>query len=486
MTSVTALRNGAAWLPGPRNGDDFVNRFTEIAERYYSRELSADELADWRTEQLGRVLRKVTGRSPFYSHHLAGADLHSVGLHNLESLPFTTKDDLRREMHDVLSGDISEATFFYETTGTTGRATPCPRDEKEIISSNTHITESWRAIFSKHFGDHRPSIGLMGPTEVHSFGDTLGDVARNVGSCNAKIWPYSPVIGFKKALELIRDLRLEVLVATPGVCLNLARAARHYGFDIKHDFSVKLFFTTGEMCTPALAADIDAIWGVTTYNILYGSQEAFVMGVACPSRKMRLTETNYIIELIDPVTSASLGERGTGELCVTMMADGIKPLVRYRTGDLVCISDDEALEGDLPGPQIEVIGRVLDQISLGGNHVPASVIETAVLDGVRDCYGYQVVIDTDSTTGADIVTVRVELEDSAAAHVAEQSQAVVERFRAALGVDCRVEILDELDAVVSTGAFVSWKAARILDRRSAPGHEEIAAARLSKGRGIAS
>ena len=483
-TEVTALRDGSAWLPGPRDGDDFVERFTEIAERHYARALSAAALNDWRSQQLGRVLAKVTERSPFYKRHFAGVDVSSIRIDTLSTLPFTTKQDLRREMFDVLSGDVSEATFFYETTGTTGRATPCPRDDKEIISSNTHITESWRAIFTKHFGDRRPSVGLMGPTEVHSFGDTLGDVARNVGSCNAKIWPYSPVVGFKKALELMRDLRLEVIVATPGVCLNLARAARHYGFDIERDFSIKLFFLTGEMCTPALAANIDGIWGVTTYNILYGSQEAFVMGVACPSRNMRLAETNYIVEIIDPETSESLGDRGTGELCVTMVADGIKPLVRYRTGDLVRITDDAAHEGDLPGAQIEVIGRVLDQLVVGGNQVAAATIEKAVLDGVTDCYGYQVVIDRDPATDFDVVTMRVELTDSMAEHVAAQSQAIIDRFRRDLGVRCEVEVLEELDAVVSTGAFVSWKAARILDRRSGPGHEERVANQLAKGRGI--
>jgi phenylacetate-CoA ligase len=483
-SGMTALRDGGTWLPGPRLDNDFVERFTEVTERHYSRTLSAKELKEWRSHQLREVLTKVTERSPFYKRHFAEFDVASIGLDNLSTLPFTTKQDLRREMFDVLSGDVSEATFFYETTGTTGRATPCPRDEKEIISSNTHITESWRAIFTKHFGDRRPAVGLMGPTEIHSFGDTLGDVARSVGSCNAKIWPYSPVVGFRKALDIMRDLRLEVIVATPGVCLNLARAARHYGFDIKRDFSVKLFFLTGEMCTPALSTNVDAIWGVTTYNILYGSQEAFVMGVACPSGGMRLAETNYIVEVIDPKTSESLGERGTGELCVTMVADGIKPLVRFRTGDVVRIADDAGRDGDLPGPMIEVLGRVLDQIVIGGNQFAAAAIENAVLDGVTDCYGYQVVIDRDPASSADLVTVRVELADSAADHVPAQCLAIARRFKDDFGVRCHVEILDELDAVVSTGAFVSWKAARILDRRSDPGHEERVASRLAKGRGI--
>lgn len=243
MTNMrTSLGCGETWVPLTGESADFAKRFTKISEAYYRRKLTMEARNEWRSEQLQRVLNKVATKSAFYQRHLADIDLSTVHPDNLSTLPFTTKDDLRREMFDVLSGEVNDALYFYETTGTTGRATPCPRDGKEIISSNSHVTESWRAIFKHHFGDHKPAIGLMGPTEAHSFGDTLGDVAKNIGCCNAKIWPYSPVIGFQKALQLMKDLRLEVVVATPGVCLNLARAAREYGYDIKKDFaSLKLF-----------------------------------------------------------------------------------------------------------------------------------------------------------------------------------------------------------------------------------------------------
>jgi phenylacetate-CoA ligase len=385
-------------------------------------------------------------------------------------------------MFDVLSGDVSEAIYYYETTGTTGRATPCPRDGKEIIASNAHVTESWRAIFRHHFGERKPAIGLMGPTEVHSFGDTLGDVAKNAGSCNAKIWPYSPVVGFKKALQLMRDLRLEVVVATPGVCLNLARAAKHYGYDIQKDFSaLKLFFVTGEMCTPALAKNIDTLWGVSTYNILYGSQEAFVMGVASPSRQMRLADINYVAEIINPDTGESLGDRGTGELCVTMLTDGVKPLIRYRTGDMVTINDDDHNEIDQPGPIIEVIGRVLDQVALGAGAFTAGTIEQAVLEGVGRCYGYQIVID--ERCGQDELTIRMQFAEQPE-HRDALEAGVIFRVHERFGVRATVEIVEDLDDIVSTGAFVSWKAARIVDNRRDRDGEEKTARSLSKERGI--
>ncbi|GAB1646630.1 phenylacetate--CoA ligase family protein [Krasilnikovia sp. MM14-A1259] len=468
------------WLPTDARYQDFLQEYLAVCDRYYAGEMTAADWTDWYDRRLAVVVAHTQAKSPFYQRHLAGVDAAGVTTETLRNLPFTTKADLRREMFDVLSGDISEGTFFYETTGTTGRATPCPRDAKEVIASNTHVTESWRSIFRHHFGDRRPAIGLMGPTEVHSFGDTLGDVARNVGSCNAKIWPYSPVIGFQKALQLMRDLRLEVICCTPGVCLNLAKAARHYGYDLAKDFNVKLFFLTGEMCTPALAANIDSVWGVDTYNILYGSQEAFVIGTTCKNKNMHLSAPNYVAELIEPDTGAVAGSTGTGELCVTTLIDGLKPLVRYRTGDLVRLGE-ESCDCELKGPRLDVVGRVLDRIELGRGRFLAAELEEAVLEGVRNCLGFQIVIDADEA-GADRVTVRLDLIDGGAGSRADIEAGVPRRFAERFGVPATVEIVEELDQIVSTGAFVSWKAARIQDRRTAPDHETEVAMAMAAGR----
>lgn len=474
-------RRSQMWLPDDERYAAFLDEFLDITERYYHGTMTSTDWTRWYDHRLRTVVRHVLKRSPFYGRHLAGTDPDSVGLDTLAQLPFTTKDDLRRELHEVLSGDVSEALFFYETTGTTGPATPCPRDGKEVIASNTHLTASWRSVFRHHFGEVAPAIGLMGPTEVHSFGDTLGDVARNVGSCNAKIWPYSPVIGFAKALELMRDLRLQVIVCTPGVCLNLAKAALHHGYDLHEDFAVELFFVTGEMCTPALAANIDSLWGAHTYNALYGSQEAFVIGTTCKNKNMHLSQPNYVAELIDPDSDTVLGSSGVGELCVTTLIDGVKPLVRYRTGDLVRLAPSDC-DCELPGDRLDVIGRALDRIALGPGRHAASELETAVLQDIHGCLGFQIVIDRDDS-GDDVVTVRIDLVPTSASGRADPSAAIVRRFADRFGVTASVEVVEELDPIVSTGAFVSWKAARIVDRRRERDREEHVAADLARGRG---
>ncbi|MFE9426921.1 phenylacetate--CoA ligase family protein [Kitasatospora sp. NPDC006697] len=468
------------WLPSSGPAVEFATRYLDLHQAFYDRSLPAETLAAWRGEQLRAVLDQVSTGSAFYQRHLKDVDLSAVTPDTLDLLPFTTKADLRREMLDVLSRPLAEAVFFYETTGTTGPATPCPRDAREVIASNAHVTESWASIFRHHFGEHAPRIGLMGPTEVHSFGDTLGDVARNTGSMNAKIWPYSPVIGFPKALQLMQELELEVICCTPGVALTLSKAAEHYGYDLRKDFSVKLLFVTGEMCTPALAANLESVWGADVYNILYGSQEAFVIATACRNKRMHLSQTNYLVEVVDPAGEQSHGPRGEGELTVTMLMDGVKPLVRYRTGDAVVVEESDC-DCELPGDLVRIVGRTLDRIDIGGRLFTAGQIELAVLTGVTGSAGYQVLIERDED-GQDRLTVRLEF----LSHVTgrqEMADQAAERATRELGVPVLVELSDGLDPIVSTGAFVSWKAARIVDRRTAPDHETQVAQRMAANRG---
>ncbi|ACU72571.1 coenzyme F390 synthetase [Catenulispora acidiphila DSM 44928] len=469
------------WLPTTGDAAGFAERYLAVHRAFYARTLTEADHAEWRATQLRAVLTQVAENSPFYATHLKDADLSAATPEDLTMLPFTTKGDLRSAMLDVLSRPLTDALFFYETTGTTGPATPCPRDGREVVASNAHVTESWASIFRHHFGDRAPRVGLMGPTEVHSFGDTLGDVAQNTGAMNAKIWPYSPVIGFPKALQLMRDLELEVVCCTPGVALTLAKAARHYGYDLREDFAVRLLFVTGEMCTPALAHNLESIWGADVYNVLYGSQEAFVIATACKNKRMHLSQTNYIVEVVDPDSGASLGARGSGELTVTMLMDGVKPLVRYRTGDAVEIQESDCA-CEMPGDLVRIVGRTLDFIELGERRFTAGQIETAVLTGVTGSAGYQIVIEHDDA-GRDRLTVRLELLPELVADRDALAAAVREQAAEGLGVPVAVELSDGLDPIVSTGAFVSWKAARIVDRRREPDHETLVAQKMAANRG---
>jgi phenylacetate-CoA ligase len=444
----------------------FAAAYDDFSRAYYAGTTTAEAWRRWRQERLTAVLRHVSERSPFYRERLRDTDIDTITPATLHRLPFTTKDDLRHAMYDVLSGSVAEAAVYYETTGTTGRSTPCPRSARDILTSNRAVQEAWRRLFAVHFPHRPPVVGLMGPSELYAFGDVFSAVTASLGACHVKIWPESPRVGFEKALRLIAELGVEVIVCAPALCLSLAKAALHHGYDLSR-LPVRLFLTLGEICTDEFAANVSSLWPHAVVRpALYGSQEALCVATGADTGALHLAAPNYLVELIDPDTGDVLGDTGTGELVLTMLVDGIKPLIRYRTGDLVQITPPPP-NAPLPGPVIRVIGRAADRIMLGDSALHPAELEAAVLKDVRGCLGYQVVVDR-RADGSDTVTVRVDLLTAVSEDAAAVGAAIAARLRARTGCHTDVVVDTDLDPVTTTGSFVSWKAARVWDRRTEP------------------
>ena len=441
----------------------FKQLYDPIADAYRQRTLTESALQDWKKEQLKLVVTHVKANSPFYRRHLNSVQIEKLTLDTLHQLPFTTKDDLREQMGQMLSGSLNDGLYYYETTGTTGAATPCPRDEKESYASNLQLQYAYEDVLKDVFPDnHKPILGILGPTEIHSFSDTLGTVAMNIGICHAKIWPGSPVIGFDKCLDLMQELKLEIIATSPGQVMTLAKEALKRGLDPKKDFHVKAFMLSGELCTPELAENLESLWGAKVYNSLYGSQEAFVIASTTPTGSLRPHLTNYIFEVVDPETGEYLGETGDGELVVTCLIDGLKPLIRYRTGDIVSIKTiyNRPL---FDRYTIDVVGRVRDSVELNGKHFTAAQIESSLIKNIRGCLGYQILIT--KSNHEDSIIAKLEIPNIPSKDRKKLIIQASQRISEQLGCSSTVMLVEDLSDSVNLGGWIKWKAARLIDTR---------------------
>ncbi|WP_435211271.1 phenylacetate--CoA ligase family protein [Streptomyces sp. bgisy034] len=451
-------------------GRGIIRRQRDFAAGRWSEErLAAHQLDAFRA-----TLDHVREHSPFYRRHLADAPTHlaSLSAEDLAAFPFTLKDDLRAAQQDVLSRPLSKAWIFYETTGTTGAVTPCPRDNTDSLHNNAVLTSHYETILRPYGEDQ--FIGVCGPTEMHAFGDTFGEVCRNLGLAVAKMWPHSPMVGFDRALAAIREIPLTALFCTPGMALTLAKKAVAAGLDPARDLPVQVLMLTGELASPALLAAVGDLWGARAYNALYGSQEASALGAAAADGSLYAMPVINHYEVIDPAGDAPVEPDAEGvllgELVVTSLYQGLKPLVRYRTGDLVRMR--AAAPGrTLPAPVLEVLGRTRDELNVGGHRITGYDLENLLLAPFGGYLDYQVVLDS-GDDGTDRLTLRFETQDGAAPRTDEMALAAV---RERLGVALDVE-LGTMGSVTGTGAMVSWKAARVVDRRTGRRDAESAAA----------
>ncbi|MFG1643791.1 phenylacetate--CoA ligase family protein [Amycolatopsis sp. NPDC049252] len=458
--------------------DAFARATLAEQQRLHSGDWEPGELQALQLQRVADTMRYVRENSPFYQKLLAAADVPASGPvtpEQLAQVPFTTKDDLRSEMFEVVSLPIDKAWIFYETTGTTGRATPCPRSDHDSIANNTALTLAYREIFAQH-GD-RHVVAVMGPTELHSTGDTFGDVLHNLGHTVVKMWPHSPLVGFPRALALLEKLGVTALICTPGMAISLAKAAAAAGIDLASRLGVRLILSVGELTSPAMLENLGGQWNARVYNCMYASQEASIMAACHADGELRTVPVNNYYEVIDPATALPVepvdGVR-EGELVITHLYQGAKPLVRYRTGDMVRLSTEPESVVEVMRP----IGRVRDALHLGDVLVTAYDLEQTIfthLSGVLDYY-----ISIDEVDGRDTVTITVEPIDEMAGLRVDR-ELVGRTVGEAFGVGCTV-VVASVGTITSTGAMVSWKAARIHDRRVTDSAEREAALAIAAGR----
>lgn len=450
----------------PEHETTYLAQFQSILALQREGHLTADRLEQWRHARLGEVLEYVRTHSRYYNTrlaHLTDSDhpdhIGHDGTINLTRIPFTTKDDLRAHQFDVLSQPVRNASGFYRTTGTTGDSTPCPRSPLDELTSNSTVVDAWRDTFARHFGQRRPTIALLGPSELYAFGDVFTAVANEVGACQVKLWPDSPRVGYTTALNLMRDLKVDVVVCSPSICLQLAKAAAAQGIDAS-SLSIQLFLVLGEITTPQLAANVKSLWpNATIMPTLYGSQEALCIAAGCADGNLHLAELNYITEVIDPRTQQPVRDGDAGELTLTMLAPGAKPLIRYRTGDIVRLHATADCSCTLPGRVVQVLGRVDDQIHISDRDWWPHELESIVLAHARTCTGYRIHLRHDPT-GRDLAYLELDVLDDTGL----DTELIALDIEAHLGVPAHVTLIDSLHPTSHTRT-TGWKSTRIIDHR---------------------
>src|SRR5580658_6744741 len=385
----------APWLPPAESDRAFYEEFRAIGHAFHDGTLRRDVLEAWRERQLKAVLAHVTTSSPFYKNHFSGIDLGRVRPQDLSTLPFTTKADLRDQMLGMVSGDVRDAMYYYQTTGTTGPATPCPRGIRESVASNFNVAMSLKKILTKVCGaEAKPIVAVLVPNELHSACKTIADVCKDLGILVLDAWPGSPVMSGRACVDVLARLQVDAVIGPPAVFPSLAKAATKYGLKPESDFGLKAILCLGEICSAPMKRNIASIWNCAIFDFIYGAQEAFVMAAADRDGLLVPSLPNYVWEIIDPATGQS-SPSGYGELCVTCLVDGVKPLLRYKTGDVVDLSFD-AMRPAAATSRLRVFGRTRDKIRVADAEITALELEELALEGATSCVGYQYLLLEDA------------------------------------------------------------------------------------------
>jgi phenylacetate-CoA ligase len=261
-----------------------------------------------------------------------------------------------------------------------------------------------------------------------------------------------------RQVRLIRDLRPEIIMATPTYVLALLD---EFGLDRDvPEISAKIGILGAEPWTEGMRAEIESRTGMHALDI-YGLSEIMGPGVAqeCVETKDGLTiwEDYFYPEIIDPSSGAVLPDGQRGELVLTTLSRQAMPLIRYRTGDLTRLLPPTARPAMRRMERIT--GRSDDMIVVRGVNVFPTQIEELLLTVAGLAPHFQLVLSRPARQDElnVLVEARPDTPGGRRSGAAAELQALV---RDNLGIRVQVTVTDP--GVVERSA---GKMRRVLDER---------------------
>jgi phenylacetate-CoA ligase len=377
--------------------------------------------------QLAKLRRQcewAAARSPWYRRRFSEEAFDPIELRTLadiRGIPLLTRDDWMASQEaappygeiPVIGGE--GAIRIHTTSGTTGRGPLRALDSRKDWA---WIAEMWcygiwgcgiRPLDTAYiaFG-YGSFIGFWG----------LHYAMEKVGVLNV---PGGAQTTEARVLQ-IADFGATVLAATPTYAIRLAQEAERLGIDLRGS-RVNRLILSGEPAgsIPQTKALIEELWAASAYDTAGMTEIGTIMVFECSHQPggTHIIEDHVIEEVLDPdsLQPVPYGERG--ERVVTSFGRGSTPLLRYRTGDLVCRVPASACTCGRGFDIYEggILGRVDDMKLIRGTNVYPRAIE-AIVREFPEVEEFQTVITHEGIR--DEITLRVELKPGWSAQSWEQ------------------------------------------------------------------
>lgn len=363
--------------------------------------LGGKDLEDLQVRRLRRTIRQAE-KVPFFRSLLKEKGISEDDIKrpsDVSKLPFTTKKDLQGGYpFGFMAVPKKEIVRIHTTSGTTGKPTVVGYTRKDI--------ENWSELIARN-------MTMVGLTDEDTFQNAVnyglftGGLGFHYGAEKIGMTVIPSGTGnTKRQIEMIDDFGVTAVHCTPSYALHISEVAGSMGTTLD-TFRTGIF--GAEPWSDNTRKALEEGLGVTAYDS-YGMSEMYGPGAAfeCPERNgLHFWHDCYLIEIIDPKTEEVLSPGERGELVVTPLVKEAMPLIRYRTGDITCILDDECPCGR--GARIaRLTGRSDDMLVIRGINVFPSQIEH-VLRSLPEV-GDQFMVYVDRVNHLDEMTIDVEIK----------------------------------------------------------------------------
>ena len=365
------------------------------------------KLVELQEQRLRKVVQYCFEKTPAYKSKFKDAGLTPDTIKtvdDLERIPFTTKEDLRRAYpYGMLAVDISEVLELHASSGTTGHPTTCAYTEKDL--------KVWSKAMARIYASAGTKKGDV-VQNAYGYGLFTGGLGFHYGALEigATVLPIASG-NTERQIKLAKEYGTTVLACTPSYAAYLGEYAKEkMGIDPKKELKWKSGLFGAEAWSEELRQRIHYLLGLEAFDV-YGLSEVIGPGVSveCPNHDgLHIYEDLFIPEIIDPATGKNLEEGKTGELVLTTLTREATPVLRFRTGDITSITTEECSCGRTLSKMSRILGRSDDMFKIRGVKMWPSTIEHALLQVNGASQNYLIVLERPDQL--DTITLQVEPE----------------------------------------------------------------------------
>jgi phenylacetate-CoA ligase len=407
-------------------------------------------------ERLRQTVDRLLHAVPPQASHLratgveSGQDIRS--LHDLMSLPFTRKDDLRDHYpFGLLAVPREEVVRVHASSGTRGKPT--------VVGYTRGDLAIWSEVMARclALGGVLPGMVIH---NAYGYGLFTGGLGFHQGAdlIGCTVIPMSG--GFtQQQIMMLQDLGGEVLCCTPSYALTIAETMSSMGVDSK-SLHLKIGIFGAEPWTEEMRAEIDHRLGLTALNI-YGLSEIVGPGVSAECIEARdgshLQEDHFLAEIVDPESGEQLPPGRQGELVLTTLTKEALPMLRYRTGDITALNLEPCTCGRTLARMARIRGRHDDMLIIRGVNLYPMEVERILLSVGDVSPHYQLIVERPGTL--DELTVLCEPAGESLS-LDDLRDRIQHALRETMGITTTVQMVAPGEIPRSEG-----KAVRVVDRR---------------------
>ncbi|HEY4750151.1 MAG TPA: phenylacetate--CoA ligase PaaK [Steroidobacteraceae bacterium] len=415
-----------------------------------------DELRALQLKRLQWSVRHAYENVAPYRLKCERAGVHPQDLRALADLrhfPFTVKEDLRLSYpFGMFAVPRAQLARLHASSGTTGKST--------VVGYTRRDIDSWAELVARSI---RAAGG--GPGDLvhiaYGYGLFTGGLGAHYGAerLGCTVLPMSGGQTIKQ-VQLILDLKPDIIMVTPSYMLAIADEFERQGLDPAAS-SLRTGIFGAEPWTLAMRGEIESRIGLDALDI-YGLSEVMGPGVASECLESKdgavIWEDHFYPEIIDPSGEQALADGSAGELVLTTLTKEALPMIRYRTRDLTALlpPTSRAMRR-----MARIRGRCDDMLIVRGVNVFPSQIEELLLKVAGLAPHYQLELTRERQL--DELAVRVECLGSIAGDAAQRSSvqhALEGAIRSTIGISAQVRVGDPGSIERSLG-----KAQRVIDQR---------------------